>query len=319
MHCYTWRILVILIFSPLLLNCATNIVPCSSTPTPTGLINADILLNDLKILSSDAMQGRKTGTHGGFKAKRFIQQRFSEIKLNFFEESYHHPFTYDFNNFRQGNNIIGWKKGKQKAEQYIVITAHYDHLGQKGNIIYNGADDNASGVAAMLSLAEYLKNKETHHSVIFVATDAEELGLHGAKAFIKNPPIALERIKLNINLDMLAQSGKRKKLYIAGTRNNPQLKAIADATAYRSDICLKTGHDGRSRNKDSFLNVINWKKASDHALFYKSAINYLYFGVDIHRHYHQPSDTIETINPAFYTSAVEAITTAFLLVDELNF
>ena len=112
--------------------------------------------------------------------------------------------------------MVAWLEGTQYPDKYIVITAHYDHLGKSGGKIYNGADDNASGVAAMLSIAEQLRRSRPKHSVIFLATDAEEKGLYGAKAFVQKPPVEISSIRFNLNLDMLAQGGGTSpKLYVS--------------------------------------------------------------------------------------------------------
>src|SRR5690606_18370697 len=100
-------------------------------------------------------------------------------------------------------NVLGWIKGTENPDSFIVISAHYDHEGVKKGIIYNGADDNASGVSALFSFAEYFKSNPPKHSVILAAFDAEELGLRGSKYFVENPIVPLEKIRLNINLDMV--------------------------------------------------------------------------------------------------------------------
>ena len=95
--------------------------------------------------------------------------------------------------------------------KYIVITAHYDHLGIQSGKLFYGADDNASGVAAMLAIASFLPMIDLHHSIIFLATDAEEKGLIGARVALDYFPIELSQIVFNLNLDMIAQVGKPAK------------------------------------------------------------------------------------------------------------
>ncbi|TQV87690.1 M20/M25/M40 family metallo-hydrolase [Aliikangiella coralliicola] len=299
----------------LVVSCSSKLPPCPPNASPTLLIDRQTLLNDLKILSADSMEGRKVGTKGSANAQDFIAQRFQQIKLKSFEENFRHFFKYGSDQ-QQGVNMIAWLKGKQYSDQYIVVTAHYDHLGKKGSRIFNGADDNASGVSAMLSLAEYLSKNVPRRSVIFVATDAEEDGLHGAKAFIKNPPVELEQIKYNFNLDMVARGGYRKRLYLAGTRKNKQLNSLAAKSINQAKVCLRKGHEGRTRIRGASVQSTNWDNASDHSPFVKKKIPYLYFGVDLHKDYHQPSDTFENINADFFTASVETIVNTFRLLDQ---
>ncbi|WP_199610290.1 M20/M25/M40 family metallo-hydrolase [Flocculibacter collagenilyticus] len=291
----------------------------------SGTINQTRLMADLHLLSDDWMQGRKTGTTGNKRAQQFLEYRFTQLGLRKFNHSYKQPFRYPSGfSSRAGTNLVAMLTGTQFADQYIVITAHYDHLGKQGNRIFNGADDNASGVAAMLALARYLTAHAPRHSIIFVATDAEEVGLYGAKAFVANPPVDQNKIVLNINLDMVAQGGKRKRLYIAGTRHNNALRTIIAPYLETSKICLKFGHDTKSRGArgdavSTLLgksNTIDWRNASDHAAFINAGIPYLYFGVDEHPYYHTEQDTAERIEPIFYTAVTEAILAITQRVDQ---
>jgi len=278
------------------------------------------LIADLKTLSSPAMQGRKALSKGSEKAQDFIVRRFRQARLKPFNTDYRQRF-YKPGFFQRdtrrhrGTNVIGWVEGTHRPQDFIVITAHYDHLGVKGRRIYPGADDNASGVAAMLALADFMTRSGTRHSVIFVATDSEEQGLYGVKDFLERPPVAIEQIRLNINLDMLGRGGGRQRLYVAGTRASQPLKEMISKVAQNTSICLKTGHDGIERARRGSARSTNWRKASDHAEFHQNGIPYLYFGVDTHRDYHQPSDTFNRIDQPFYAAAVNAVLATFELVD----
>lgn len=280
-------------------------LPCHQSIIIKGTIPQEKLMKDLRILSSNFMQGRQTGTLGSLRAQEYIIQQFQELELRAFYQNYTQAFTFSKNH--SAKNIVGWLKGKTFPDRYIVITAHYDHLGMLGNKVYNGADDNASGVSTMLNLAHYFQKNRPEHSIIFAAMDAEEAGLFGAKFFVKNSPVAIQKILLNINLDMLAQDEAKKRLYISGLHKNPHLK-IAIKNALKSpQLCIKQGHEGRYRNRKSIANNVDWSNASDHAEFRKANIPYLYFGVDPHRHYHQLTDTYESINPTFFTAVSESI------------
>ena len=300
----------------LLSGCAMPHRSCSVPSVEATVISGTQLLSDMRHLADDRLAGRKTGTIGNQLAQDFIIERFRQIKLTKYNPEFRHPFKFGSQLNRNGTNLIGWIPGKVHPERYIVVTAHYDHLGTFGSKIYNGADDNASGVATMLQLAERFAEKSPQHSIMFVATDAEEAGLYGAHAFVNNPPIPLENIILNINLDMIAQGGKSKRLYVAGTRKNSHLRPMIDQAASEARVCLKVGHEGKTRSRKGFQTRINWRNASDHAPFNARDIPYLYFGVDPHRHYHQPTDTAHSINPIFFIGAAETIVNAVRHIDD---
>ena len=305
--------------------CTARSKICIQDPVVKGTISQSQLLNNLAVLASDQMQGRKTGSVGGIKAAAYIDQQFAKIGLQHFSPnsinknkaafSYGLPFSYHSGE-AFGLNLGGFIEGSRFPERYLVVTAHYDHLGQQGSKVFNGADDNASGVAGMLALAEYFARNQPIHSIIFLATDAEENGLYGSKAFIENSPVTIEKIKFNLNLDMIARGERKNKLYVAGLRRNKFLAPKIEDALANSNICVIPGHEGRSVKRIGSQNATNWDNASDHAVFIKHKIPYLYFGVDLHRDYHQSSDTFENVNADFFTASVESILEIFKAIDQ---
>ena len=278
-----------------------------------GLLNEKVLVNDLATLSSEQMSGRKTGTTGSLKAKSFLQARFKKIGLAHFPEHSEYIQKFPFpssSKDNQGLNVVGWLKGTELAQQFIVVSAHYDHLGTKGRHVYYGADDNASGVAALLAVAAKVSELRLAHSVIFLATDAEEQGLYGAKAFINNLPINKNAIQLNINLDMLGEGGRRNRLYATFSNGDEQLAELVKKISNIAGLCLISGHR-KSQRFSQFKQKINWRKASDHAAFSKVDIPYLFVGGGVHKRYHTTKDKFENINQKFYVSAAE---TAWLIL-----
>jgi Zn-dependent M28 family amino/carboxypeptidase len=272
-------------------------------------INRNTLLNDIQTLSSDSFEGRKTGSTGNLKAADYITNRFEEIGLKSYNQNYRHPFT--FRNRRneqiQGINLIGCIKGK--SENVIIISAHYDHVGINNSEIFNGADDNASGVAVILASAKYFTENKPLNTLLFVAFDAEEMGLQGAYSFLNNPPIPKELIKLNINLDMVSHNDK-SELYAAGTFKSPAIKDIIQNADQNTGISIKFGHDQPDMGKD------DWTMQSDHGPFAKENIPFLYFGVEDHKDYHKPSDDFDNINPNFFYSASTAILKSIISLDK---
>ena len=181
-------------------------------PTNISLAEKSLLI-DFEILSSDLMQGRATGSEGNILAQNHIVNTLKSWGVNGYKGTYIHPF-YIKSKGIYGHNIVANVDGEDPTLPPIVISAHYDHLGLKGvSKIYNGADDNASGTAVALYFAKLLANSPLRHSVLFLFSDAEELNLLGARAFLKENPKLTSSIRLNINLDMLAGSQSLDKLY----------------------------------------------------------------------------------------------------------
>lgn len=275
------------------------------------LFNKDSLLHHVKILSSDSFEGRRTGTSGGIKAKDYIIKKFKALNVQPLVSDFEQHFSFKgkVNNYN-GTNILGVIKGSTKPENYIVISAHYDHEGIKNNQIYNGADDDASGISALFAFAEYFKIHPPKHSVILAAFDAEELGLQGSKYFVNNAIVPLENIKLNINMDMISRNDKNE-LYAVGTAYNDTLKSVISNFKTTRNIVLLMGHDGQDKLQD-------WTFSSDHGPFHRKKIPFLYFGEEDHKDYHMPTDDFENIHPEFYTNAVHTIISVFTLVDDLK-
>lgn len=272
------------------------------------LFNNTELLQHVKILSSDLYEGRRTGTEGADRAKKYIINQFHKLGVLPVNKTYQQPFKFTNKDKRyQGVNILGLIKGTDNSDNYIVISAHYDHEGLKNGEIYNGADDNASGISALFEFAEFYKKTPPKHSIILAAFDGEELGLKGSKYFVDSSVIALKKIKVNINLDMISRSDKNE-LFVVGTSHNKSLKQIVSNFKKADEINLLMGHDG-------YDDMENWTYSSDHANFYKKGIPFLYFGVEDHKDYHEPTDDYENIHPDFYIKAVKSIV---LIVDEID-
>lgn len=266
-------------------------VACSATKPQS-------LLNDVKELSSDKYQGRKTSTEGNRKAADYIVRRFESIGLNRYHNSFRYPFSFKSRGKDiGGTNLIAYIPGKKK--DIIVISAHYDHVGVVNGKIYNGADDNASGVAGMLEIANYFKHNQPEHTLLFAAFDGEEMGLQGAKAFLNQAPVDISLIRLNINLDMVSHNDKGE-LYVAGTYYYPDLKDYLFIT--NPKIKLLAGHDRPDLSAKD-----NWTDQGDHGAFYALKIPFLYFGVEDHKDYHQPTDDYENINKEFFKDAVSVV------------
>lgn len=269
------------------------------------------LLKNLQNLSSDAFEGRRTGTRGAIKAKNYIINEFQKLGVQpLFKKNFDQPFAFTQDgSFYEAVNVLGVIKGETYPDKYIVVSAHYDHEGVKQGLIYNGADDNASGVCALFSLAEYYKYHAPQYSIILAAFDGEELGLQGAKYFVSNSRIPIKQIVVNVNMDMISRS-ENNELFAVGTAHYPFLKSVIKNIKTPENFKLTMGHDDGDWKE-------NWTYASDHAPFHKAGIPFLYFGVEDHKDYHEPTDDYENIQPVFYTNAVNVIISVIEALNQL--
>lgn len=256
------------------------------------------LIQDLKILSSEEMVGRKPGTVGHKIAQEYIIKRFEESGVLPYYKNYINSFEINASTEKLvGNNIIGKIIGR--SDEMIVVSAHYDHLGVKDGEIYFGADDNASGVAALFYVADYFKKNKPNYTLIFAAFDCEENGIKGAQYFVAN--LNEQGVILNINMDMISRSVS-KEIYACGTRYTHELKPILqmlnDSTP---NVHLNFGHDGLKIGEQ------DWTYSSDHGPFHKKGIPFIYFGVEDHPDYHRPTDSFDKVDTEFYSNVVGMI------------
>ena len=277
-------------------------------------IDAGAMLRLTETLSSDALEGRATGSRGNEAARGFIQKRFETLGLRQFGDTYFQSFTATPEEQGEpavsGVNVVGWIAGQTPGDgPAMVITAHYDHLGIINGEIYNGADDNASGVAALVAVAQYFALHRPNHDMIFAVVDAEEIGHLGSNAFIASPPVPLERIALNINYDMVSRS-PAGEIYVAGTFHTPGLKPLVETFAAEAPVRVLMGHDDPALGEAD-----DWTLLSDHDAFHKVGIPFLYFGVEDHPGYHQPTDDYSEITPDFFARAGDALVMAVKTAD----
>lgn len=266
--------------------------------------NSNKLIADIEYLSSDQLEGRFPGTKGEKAAAQYIAKRFKDLKLTSLSNNYLQNFSFkqpnnphdelEFDNREKDQinaiNVIGYLNNNK--ENTIIIGAHYDHIGYGGiysldsngmdkNTIHNGADDNSSGVALLLNLAEQLiKENNSNNNYLFIAFSAEELGLLGSKYFVENPLIDLKNANYMINLDMVGRLNKEKELSIFGAGTSPILKQVINST--NNNFSLKIIDDGTG--------------PSDHTSFYNKGIPVLFFNSGSHQDYHKSSDDLELIN-----------------------
>lgn len=298
-----YRILALLLLIPTTTACARP--PESVDPPALGREARARLLADLAWLADDARGGRGVGTPENAAVRDWIAGRFAELGLAPIGESYVHPFE---GRRTRGANVAGVVAGTSDSDRTLVITAHFDHLGTQNGVVFNGADDNASGTAALLAAADWFRTHRPAHRLVFVALDAEEHGLQGARAFVAAAPIPLDAMAVNVNMDMVGRND-RGELYIAGTFHTPELAGILEPVVASAPVRLMFGHDRPGSGSD------DWTHQSDHAAFHDAGIPFLYFGVEDHDDYHRPTDDLAGIQPEFFVGATESVIASIEALD----
>lgn len=272
----------------------------------TGVYTAITAKEDVVFLASDELAGRETGTAGALQAADYIKNRFVNLGLQAKGNAgtYYQTFTFAPKNdphgevsFREsgeekdslitGTNVIAFLDNQ--AENTIVIGAHYDHLGmggegslhRDGEAIHNGADDNASGVAVMLQLAEELK-AETYkgNNYLFIAFSGEEMGLLGSNFFTKNATIDLTTVNYMVNMDMVGRLNEEKAIAVHGTGTSPIFPQVVFSANTDFDIAEHKSGVG----------------PSDHTSFYLNDIPVLHLFTGQHEDYHKPTDDADKLN-----------------------
>ena len=258
---------------------------------------------DVSLLASDSLQGRRTGTDYERMAADYLAFRFKNLGLepkgtdgyfqefNFTDKTDPHQEVQFINKGDDGSvtgiNVVGYIDNN--ADNTVVLGAHFDHLGMGGEgslyrgeepMIHNGADDNASGVAVVLDLVNDLKGNNTNNNYLFILFSAEEIGLLGSNYYVKNPTIDLENVNYMINFDMVGRLNQDKALAVHGVGTSP----VFSQTIFANNSGFKL------TEKESGVGP------SDHTSFYLADIPVLHFFTGQHEDYHRPGDDSEKLN-----------------------
>jgi aminopeptidase YwaD len=221
---------------------------------------------------------------------------------------------------RIGHNVIGYIN--HDAATTVILGAHYDHLGygEDGNsrntshepAIHNGADDNASGTAALIELARMLKSSDaTNNNYLFIAFSGEELGLFGSKYFTEHPTIDLKTVNYMINMDMLGRlNDSSKVLTIGGYGTSPEWATVISKYYYNLTNVVKKSAPSLTIKFDS-----SGSGPSDHTSFYRKDIPVLFYFTGLHSDYHKPSDDADKIN---YTGEQAVVQHIYSVIQSLN-
>ena len=289
---------------------------CAGRSDPDAFVASDSTraMEELRFLSSDSLEGRRTGEPGNAMARDFIVAAFRDAGLQAPEGGFVQPFEFtprrDTTRVIQGANVVGYAPGTEPAAGAMVLTAHFDHVGVRDGEVYNGADDNASGTVALMSIARYVVKSPLRHSVVFAALDGEEMGLQGARAFVAAGWPG--NIVVNVNMDMVARSDSL--LFASGTYHYPQLRPFLQSIERRGPVVLRFGHD--QPEVEGVEGEDDWTNSSDQGAFHAVGIPFVYFGVEDHEDYHRPTDDFERIDPAFFINAIRTVLAGVLAFDE---
>ena len=259
------------------------------------------LLDDIRFLSDDRLQGRMTGSSGADSAAAYLARRFSQVGLQPAAGGWFQSFTVG----REapaakpaqigplvGKNVVGILPGRDPVlrNQTVILGAHYDHLGLGGfgsldpdstGLVHNGADDNASGAAALIQVAARLAASPPARTVVFIAFSGEELGLLGSAYYVKHPIYPLASTLAMVNLDMVGRL-RNGRLIVFGARSAKEFPALLDSLNWYAGLDMKAQGDGYG--------------PSDHSSFYAAKRPVLHLFTDLHEDYHRTTDDWQKVN-----------------------
>ena len=254
------------------------------------------LRRDVEYLAHEMTNGRASGTPGKELAEHYLVSQFRNLGLKPWNWNYTQSFRYRDSIIVR--NVVGYLPASIPSDEYIVIGAHYDHLGKLGHTVYPGADDNASGVAALLSLARMFSamkadGKGPRKNLIFVAFDGKELDMFGSRRFVRNLDIPHSKITAMVNMDMLGTDlvpprRNREYLFAIGENSLPEsyrgyLSYICTRARYKMDLDL-TFYGSRDFSKMMY-------QTSDQHPFARAGIPAVLFTSAFHEHTYKKTDT----------------------------
>ena len=266
-----------------------------------AIVEPPRLLDDIKFLTEDRLQGRSTGSSGADSAATYLARRFSEVGLQPAAGGWFQSFTVGRGApaARQGKagglvgkNVIGILPGRDPVlrNQTVVLGAHYDHLGTGGfgsldpdstGLVHNGADDNASGVSGLIQVAARLAASPPARTVVFIAFSGEELGLLGSAHYVKEPIYPLAETLAMVNLDMVGRL-RNGRLIVYGARTAREFPSLLDSLNWYAGFDLKAQGDGYG--------------PSDQSSFYAAKRPVLHLFTDLHEDYHRTTDDWQKVN-----------------------
>lgn len=298
-------VLLLLIFS----SCATNkINPSKSNADYGSLISIESLKTNLTYIASDEMEGRETGSAGQKKAGRYLIEQHQKNGLTFPKgaSNFYQPIPAAYLNAKyneklsDSENIWAYIEGTEKPNEIVVISAHYDHVGMKNGEIYNGADDDGSGTAALIEIGKAFQQakkdgKGPKRSVLIIHMTGEEHGLHGSRFYSENPLFPLANTVANINIDMIGRRDDLHKdsnnyIYLIGSDylSSDLAKICEEVNTKYTNLVLDYKYNDRADPNRFYYR-------SDHYNFAKNGIPSVFLFSGIHEDYHKPGDDVDKI------------------------
>jgi len=269
-----------------------------------------ITANDLSTLlysfAADSMQGRMTATPGQKKAAEFLQNFYEAQGISgglpgggFYQNIPQEYFKSKYVK-TDSENVVAIIPGSTWPQEYVVLSAHYDHVGAKGDTIYNGADDDGSGTVALLEMAQAFKQAADQgmgpkRSIVFLHVTGEEIGLYGSRYYTENPIYPLEHTVCNLNTDMIGRIDPNK----AGNENYIYLIGSDKLSQELHDLSEQVNQEFVQMELDYTFNDENdpnrFYYRSDHYNFAKYNVPIIFYFNGVHEDYHQPTDTPDKI------------------------
>ncbi|HEV7558020.1 MAG TPA: M20/M25/M40 family metallo-hydrolase, partial [Kofleriaceae bacterium] len=280
-------------------------------PPPPDPLSATALMSHVATLVDPKLEGRDAASDGEKQAASYVTARLRAMGLAPTEQTV--PYK------TGSRNVYATIAGA--SGDAVVIGAHLDHLGRRDNAIYFGADDNASGVAVVLGVAQSLaaRRAELHRSVIVVLFGAEEPGMIGSQYFVAHPPIPLANVPVMVNIDMIGRPLLDQLLYrsammfagidatksvgLVGARHYPGLRTLADAAFVGSAVIA--AEDLPDTIGDEVERQSRGR--GDSVSFEDRGVPALFFGDGESADYHKPTDTIDKLTPAILEARARAI------------
>lgn len=293
--------------------------------TYRNTINATDLKVTVTALSSDKYEGRRTGSLGHQMTCDYLKNYYKVEGITPPENAQDYaqivPADYLPKEFGASENVIAYIKGEQFPDEHIIISAHSDHEGIIDGEIYNGADDNASGTAAVLEIAQAFQTAvnngyQPKRSIVFLHVTAEEIGLQGSRYYTENPIFPLKNTMAVLNIDMLGRTDFNHEetdnyIYLIGLdRHSTELPYIAEkANTFMPKLELNYRY-----NRENESNRYYYR--SDHYNFAQKGIPVIFYFNGEHEDYHKPTDTEDKINYELLKKRTQYIfTTAWYLAN----
>lgn len=283
------------------------------------MIKLEDLKKNLYVIASDEMEGRDTGSAGQKKAGEYMISYYKSLGISFPKSlgSYYQKVPADYMKKRGGGdlpdseNILAFIKGSEKPEEIVVVSAHYDHVGTRNGVVYNGADDDGSGTVAVMEIAKAFQSakkagKGPKRSVLFLHVTGEEHGLFGSEYYSDYPVFPLANTVVDLNIDMIgrddAENRGKHYVYVIGSEMlSSELKVINEAANKKTNnLELNYKYDD-PRDPDRLY------YRSDHYNFAKNNIPVAFFFDGIHEDYHKPTDDVEKIDYALLQKRTQLV------------